>query len=117
MGLDQEIRRKIIKKEEVFYWREFGELQNLMEVIWREQNPFQDDKEFNCVELVLTTEICDRVINAIKNRNLPDHSGFFFGSLNKDDNEYLDEAIRRFEQIKDDLTDCPDQEIVYWSWY
>ena len=116
MGLDQYIERKVLKKEEIFYWRKFGELQNLMSQIWREQNP-DDSGDFNCIELVLTTEICDRVINSIKQKNLPDHEGFFFGPSNKDNKEYLKDTIMKFKQIKSELEEYPDQEIVYYSWY
>jgi len=117
MGLDQYIERRVLKKEEIFYWRKFGELQNLMEQIWREQNQFQDNKEFNCVELILTTEVCDRVIKAIKNNEMPDHSGFFFGAPNTDDKEFLKDTIMKFKQIKNELEEYPDQEIIYYAWY
>lgn len=117
MGLDQYLSRKVVQKDEIYYWRKFGELQNLMEQIWREQTHPKDSDEFNCVELKLTPEICDRVIKAIRQKKLPTHEGYFYGSDNMGDKEYLDEAIRRFQQVKEDLMDNPDQEIVYHAWY
>lgn len=119
MGLDQYIERKVVKKEEVFYWRKFGELQNLMQAIYvRECKDNEDfDPEFNCRELPLTIPICNEVIKAIESRNLPYHQGFFFGGPNADDDEFLDDAVSKFKAIKKELTDNPDTELVYHAWY
>jgi len=119
MGLDQYIERKVVKKEEVFYWRKFGELQNLMQAIYvRECKDNENfDPEFNCRELPLTIPICNEVIKAIKSRNLPDHQGFFFGRSNVEDDEYLNDAVKKFTAIKQELKDNPTAELVYYAWY
>lgn len=101
MGLDAWVQNS--NGSELKYWRKFGELQNLMEFIWRREFPKESEGEsFNCVKLELTPNILDEVISAIKTRTLPDHSGFFFGESNMGYPERLQEAEEFFSRLKED---------------
>ncbi len=104
MGLDQyayvankagqlsgiESKTRIIAK-----WRKHPNLQGWMEMLWfKKGSPTRDleydakyRSSFNGVELELTWEDIDDLEIAIKNKELPATSGFFFGN-NSDDQYY-----------------------------
>lgn len=99
-------------KEEVYYWRKFGELHNLMSEIWHRDN----EEEFNCQYLPLTEEICTEVIQHLhKPSSLPDHYGFFFGQSNKEDRDYLTDALKKWKDIKKRVKNG--EELAYFAWY
>lgn len=58
------------------YWRKHPDLHGWMEALYREKG---GEQEFNCVPVQLTAEDLDRLEADIRNGDLPDTTGFFFG--------------------------------------
>lgn len=85
---------KLSKPRELAYWRKHPNLQGWMERLWLERNPeVQNDRRasFNCVELELTWEDLDDLERAIRHRQLPLTTGFFFG--NPSDEHYFQQDL------------------------
>jgi len=92
MGLDQYAFIEIDgKDQEIAYWRKHNRLQGWMENLWLSKGGLAQGGrgEFNCVRLFLTAEDIDDLERAIKNRDLPQTQGFFYGpdSYLRDGNE------------------------------
>lgn len=116
MGLDQYVQRITKKTEQLYFWRKFGELQNLLCEVYQRETGNTDD--FNCQELTLTEAICDEVITALTTWSMPDHQGFFFDQSNAKDKEFIDDAIEKWKQIKTEVQNVSsDEEIIYFAWY
>lgn len=116
MGLDQYVQRVTKKTEELYYWRKFGELQNLLCKIYQRETGKTDD--FNCQDLVLTETICDEVIEALTKWSMPSHEGFFFGDSNTENKELIKESIRCWKEIKTEVqTKRPKEQIIYFASY
>lgn len=99
-------------RDEFYYWRKFGELQNLMEDIWR-RDPNNANKDFNCVDVLLTEDICQEVIDKLNHvEELPECHGFFYGQPNIENDEYIMEAIRVW---KDALMEVKEGSILYYN--
>jgi len=91
MGLDQYAYARPPRKrngdddEQICEWRKHNRLQGWMQQLWEEKgypNTDINDEEadFNCVELQLNREDIDALEYAINNFELPESSGFFWGS-------------------------------------
>ena len=102
MGLDQWAycrpprKRNSDEDEYLEEWRKHNRLQGYMEQLWEEKgfpiSKTDDDEDgeyeqddsfgggFNGVELQLTLDDIEYLEEAIKNQELPETSGFFFGS-------------------------------------
>ena len=95
---------------ELAYWRKHPNLQGYMQQLWHEKG---NDGEFNCVDLELTLKDLDALEDALDSKELPQTSGFFFGS-NSDD--HYEEQDREFiaqarDAIKQGYT------VIYYSWW
>ena len=95
---------------ELAYWRKHPNLQGYMQQLWHEKG---NDGEFNCVDLELTLKDLDALEDARDSKELPQTSGFFFGS-NSDD--HYEEQDREFiaqarDAIKQGYT------VIYYSWW
>lgn len=81
-------------EEEIHYWRKHANLHGWMEDLYYEKNGQRES--FNCVNLLLTEKDLDDLEYDIKNGNLPQTSGFFFGqsdgSENEDDLQFIKDA-------------------------
>lgn len=62
--------------QQIFYWRKHPNLHGWMEELYRAKG---GTDVFNCTTVALTSEDLDELEAAIRNGNLPDTSGFFFG--------------------------------------
>jgi hypothetical protein len=71
---------------EIAYWRKHPNLHGWMEQLWRTKNNIGDltDPMFNGIELELTWEDIAQLEQDIKEGNLPNTSGFFFGTDSDD---------------------------------
>ena len=108
--------------KELAYWRKHPNLQGFMEELWIEkgrpnankssdENPF--GSEFNCVDLELGHYDLIKLEEAIKDSELPETSGFFFGD---DSDEYYKEDTLEFvERAKAAIDDG--YTVVYSSWW
>jgi hypothetical protein len=80
---------------EIAYWRKHPNLHGWMQRLWESKG---NSGEFNGDELELTWEDLDQLEQAIRNKNLPDTSGFFFGR-NADD-EYREDDLKFVREAK-----------------
>ncbi len=87
------INDQVAQPRELAYWRKHPNLQGWMERLWRRKmhDAKQDIPEdsalgsgFNNVELELTWEDLDCLEQDIRNNNLPETRGFFFGETSDD---------------------------------
>ena len=95
---------------ELAYWRKHPNLEGFMSDLYYEKG---GEDEFNCVDLELDEEDLDKLEESLDNSDLPETSGFFFGS-NADD--HYAEADREFivqarAALKQGYT------VVYHSWW
>ena len=95
---------------ELAYWRKHPNLEGFMSDLYYEKG---GEDEFNCVDLELDEEDLDKLEESLDNSDLPETSGFFFGS-NADD--HYAEQDREFivqarAAIKQGYT------VVYHSWW
>jgi len=134
MGLDQYVfsSKKIdsIDRTEIAYFRKHNRLQGWMEQLWeyRKENRDEGDvfldaldgenlypDEFNCVPLPLSNEDLDQLENDIKNCNLPETQGFFFGMDSYDGDYNIDEDMKMIEAARKEL--AKGNTVVYYCWY
>ena len=80
---------------EIAYWRKHPNLHGWMQRLWESKG---NSGEFNGDELELTWEDLDQLEQAIRNKKLPDTSGFFFGR-NADD-EYREDDLKFVREAK-----------------
>ena len=102
---------------ELMYWRKHNAMHGLMREIWESKGrPLPEGFElregrtvknidFNCIELELDADDITYIENVIWNRELPETTGFFFGSDsrfdeedNKKDQEFIRLAREAFER-------------------
>jgi len=77
---------KFPQPRELAYWRKHPNLQGWMEALWAKRNPdAAENTSFNGIELELTWEDLEQLEQDIKEGNLPQTTGFFFGD---DSDEY-----------------------------
>jgi hypothetical protein len=69
---------------EIWYWRKHPNLHGWMENLYRSKG---GTEEFNYVPVKLTEHDLMRLEKEIKERTLPNTSGFFFGESSDDDDE------------------------------
>lgn len=68
--------KKVEKPREIAYWRKHSSLHGWMRQLWISKG---NTGGFNGDELELTREDIEQLEQAIKNKELPETSGFFFG--------------------------------------
>jgi hypothetical protein len=103
---------KNFKPEEIHYWRKHPNLHGWMQNLYDEKGGSSRDFNGECV--VLTMDDLDCLEHDLKQWDLPETSGFFFGNSQSTDDELQDdlkfvEEARR--AIKDGLT------VYYTSWW
>jgi len=100
------INPSVTEPREIAYWRKHPNLHGWMQRLWvRKTNEagIVDDNpdragEFNGVELELTWEDLEQLEQDICNKNLPNTSGFFFGS--EKDDEYREHDLKFVREAK-----------------
>ena len=95
---------------ELATWRKHPNLQGWMENLWHEKG---GEGEFNCVDLELTLEELDALEATLDEEELPETSGFFFGS-NADD--HYAEADREFI-VQARAAIKQGYKVIYSSWW
>ena len=95
---------------ELAEWRKHPNLQGWMEQLWYEKG---GEGEFNCVDLELTLEDLDALEATLDEEELPETSGFFFGS-NADD--HYAEADREFI-VQARAAIKQGYKVIYSSWW
>jgi len=86
------------RPREIAYWRKHPNLHGWMARLWlaRENNELREVDNFNGIELELTAEDLDNLELAVKNKQLPSTSGFFFGN---EADDYYRESDLKFIQM------------------
>ena len=97
---------------ELAYWRKHPNLQGWMEDLWIAKGA-EGGVEFNCVDLELDEEDLDKLEESLDSKELPETTGFFFGSNADDDYAEKDREFIALARtaIKRGYT------IVYYSWW
>jgi hypothetical protein len=98
-------------KEELHYWRKHPNLQGWMQNLYEEKGGV--NPEFNCVNVQLTWEDLEQLEKDIKDGNLPETCGFFFG--NDSDEYYKEETLDWIERSLESIKDGYD--VYYSSWW
>jgi hypothetical protein len=80
---------------EIAYWRKHPNLHGWMQRLWESKG---NSGEFNGDELELTWEDLDKLEQDIRNKKLPDTSGFFFG--NNADDHYREDDLKFVREAK-----------------
>ena len=100
--------------KELAYWRKHPNLQGWMEELWHEKGcPHDNGDGFNCVDLELTLEDLDALEASLDEEDLPETTGFFFGTDSsiyyaEQDREFIRNARAAIKQGYD---------VVYHSWW
>jgi len=103
---------KNFKPEEVHYWRKHPNLHGWMQSLYDSKGGTSDSFNGDCV--VLDSEDLDNLEQDIRDYNLPDTSGFFFGQSSNGDEEIKDDlefVSKAREAIKQGKT------VYYTSWW
>ena len=106
--------------QEIAYWRKHNRLHGWMCEKWLEQNPDKHDYDFNCENLVITSEMLNELEDTINNKNLPETSGFFFGQDSYEDYSDPEFGYKDDDEqfIKDAREAIKNGDIVeYSSWW
>lgn len=108
--LDSEVDFKPEEVSDLHYWRKHPDLHGWMEELYYRKGGKSDC--FNCVTVALTLEDLDRLEKVVRNRELPETSGFFFGQSCNEDLEGDLEFIAKAR------TAIADGKIVFYdSWW
>ena len=100
------VNPSVTEPREIAYWRKHPNLHGWMQRLWirktNEAGVVDDDPdragEFNGVELELTWDDLEQLEQDIRDKNLPNTSGFFFG--NERDDEYREQDLKFVRDAK-----------------
>lgn len=103
----------VIYKDEIelAYWRKHPNLQGWMEQLYRSKGG--DERDFNCVDVVLTAADLDKLEMDINTYSLPATTGFFFGS--DSDMRYIEGDLEFINDAREHIKQG--YKIVYTSWW
>ena len=97
--LKQAVNPRVEQPREIAYWRKHPNLHGWMEQLWNSRNDGdQDSGDFNGIEVELTWDDLDDLERAVKKRQLPKTSGFFFG--NEADQHYYNQDLEFVQKAK-----------------
>jgi hypothetical protein len=100
---------KNFKPEEIHYWRKHPNLHGWMQNLYDAKGGTSSNFNGDCV--VLDNEDLDNLEQDIKDGNLPDTSGFFFGQSDDNDSDDLEFVSKARETINEGKT------VYYTSWW
>ena len=89
------INPTVTEPREIAYWRKHPNLHGWMHRLWESRG---NSGDFNGDELELTWEDLEQLEQDIRNKNLPNTSGFFFGS--EKDDEYREHDLKFVREAK-----------------
>lgn len=89
--------------EEIAYWRKHPNLQGWMERLWVEKEHPNANEEFNNLSVELTLDDLSELEVAVRNQELPETTGFFFG--NNADAYYKDEDLEFIQKAKQAISE------------
>jgi hypothetical protein len=95
---------------ELSYWRKHPNLHGWMENLYRDKGGSAE--QFNCVKVVLNADDLDKLEDAVRDDELPETDGFFFGKSSPDDKR------KDLDFIKSARNHLAEGFIVYYtSWW
>ena len=100
---------KNFEQTELHYWRKHPNLHGWMQNLYDAKGGTESNFNGDCV--VLDSEDLDNLEDDIKDGNLPDTSGFFFGESDDGDEDDLLFVSKAREAIKEGKT------VYYTSWW
>lgn len=106
---DVDFSTKNFEQDELHYWRKHPNLHGWMQNLYDAKGGKSDTFNGDCV--VLDSEDLDNLEQDIKDGNLPDTSGFFFGQSDDGDEDDLLFITNAREEIKKGNT------VYYTSWW
>jgi len=106
---DVDFSMKNIESNEIHYWRKHPNLHGWMQNLYDAKGGTSDTFNGDCV--VLDSEDLDNLEQDIKDGNLPDTTGFFFGESDDGDEDDLLFITNAREAIKEGKT------VYYTSWW
>ena len=106
---DVDFSTKNFEQEELQYWRKHPNLQGWMQNLYDAKGGTSDTFNGDCV--VLDSEDLDNLEQDIKDGNLPDTTGFFFGQSDDGDEDDLLFITNARKAIKEGKT------VYYTSWW
>lgn len=101
--------------EQLMYWRKHNRLEGWMESLWTRKG---NSDEFNCVYMELTAGDIDDLEYDVKNMELPETGGFFFGSDSYHEdwkNEYMKQDLEFIKVARSKMRSG--HKIYYSSWW
>ena len=99
-----------LKGEELHYWRKHPNLHGWMQSLYEEKGGTSDTFNGDCV--VLDSEDLDVLEEDIKDGNLPNTSGFFFGNS---DGEEMDDDLQFVKEAREAIANG--KTVYYTSWW
>ncbi|MEY4333950.1 MAG: hypothetical protein RLZZ196_2693 [Bacteroidota bacterium] len=96
--------------EEIHYWRKHPNLHGWMQELYDSKGGTSDSFNGDCV--VLDNEDLDNLEQDIKDGNLPDTSGFFFGNTQGDEDE---DDLLFVKQAREAISNG--RTVYYTSWW
>lgn len=97
---------------EIFYWRKHHDLHGWMHQLYKRKGGKSDS--FNCNTLKLDLDDLYELERDLRNQNLPETKGFFFGNYPPDD-ESLQRDLEFIAKAKQCIADG--QVVFYDSWW
>jgi hypothetical protein len=99
MGDDGEfVNPKVARPRELAYWRKHPNLHGWFQQEWESQG---NSGSFNGDELEITWDMLDRLESDVREGNLPETRGFFFGD--SADDYYLDQDLEFIRNARAEL--------------
>ena len=97
------VNPNVNRPRQIAYWRKHPNLHGWMAELWlrREGNELRESDNFNGIEMELTADDLDELEAAVKARELPSTSGFFFGT--DADDYYYDSDLKFIQEARAEM--------------
>jgi len=101
--------------QEIACWRKHNRLHGWMEKLWREKTGMEGS--FNCEELLLEKKDISTLEKVIRNNQLPETGGFYFGedSYSENEEQYMVADLKFIKEARQAINEG--DEVIYNSWW
>lgn len=111
--IDDDTYEKTTVQKKIGYWRKHNALHAWFEDLYERQG--NSCESFNCVKVYVTPYDLDALETAVLDKDLTPKSGFFFGSVDYDIDDYKEDTLDFIDKARELLKD--DWEVYYDSWW
>jgi hypothetical protein len=101
-----------VEDRELHYWRKHPNLHGWMESLYRLKGGEADS--FNCVNVLVESDDLDQLERHIKEGQLPQTAGFFFGNSQSDDRE-IEDDLAFIKEARETI--AAGEYVYYTSWW